>query len=312
MKQIDCNIIRDLLPSYIEKLTSEQSNQAVERHVNDCPECNKYLNELQQDVEPQTVLPDEIDYLKKIKNKMKRSKLISLGILSLTIVIAFGAFLRFYVIGCPAEIFSTETTINYDYYNENVVIQGQLLNGNRVGRVVVRNANNTSITKLTVYEVLPSFLFNKKDFTATIPLQDDMYVVWQEPDKQQDLFWESDFLPYVSVYKNNEYTESGLIADRTVYAKLIALFDSAKVTGINAEHKEPELDSYISISIPKTHHALMIRNNTQQEIIPFEDIAFLYEQNGKFMLQQNGLPLKELDEKQWNEFQGYIDNLDVR
>lgn len=312
MKQVNCNIIQDLLPSYIERLTSEQSNQAIEKHINNCSECSKYLNELRQDIAPQADLPDEIDYLKKIKSKMKRSKYISLGILSLALVISMGAFLRFYVIGWPANIFSTDITIDYDYKNDNVVIQGQLLNGNSIGRVVVRDTNNTNITKLTMYEVLPSFLFNKKDFTTTIPLQDDMYVVWQERDKQQDLFWESEFLPYVSVFENNAYTQNGSVADRTVYAKLITLFNSAKSTGTTVEHKEPELDSYISISIPKTHHALMIRNQAQLGLIPFEDVAFVYERNGKFMLQQYGQPLKELDVEQWNEFQGYIDNLDIR
>lgn len=312
MKQVNCNIIQDLLPSYIERLTSEQSNQAIEKHINACSECSKYLNELRQDIAPQADLPDEIDYLKKIKNKMKRSKYISIGILSLALVIALGTFLRFYVIGWPAEIFSTEITMDYDYNNDNVVIQGQLLNGNSIGRVVVCDKNNTNITKLTMYEVLPSFLFNKKDFTTTIPLQDDMYMVWQERDKQQDLFWESEFLPYVSVFENNVYTQNGSVTDRTVYAKLITLFNSAKSTGTTVEHKEPELDSYISISIPKIHHTLMIRSDGQQEPIPFEDVSFVYEQDGKFMLQQYGQPLKELDIGQWNEFQGYIDNLDTR
>jgi hypothetical protein len=312
MKQIDCNIIRDLLPSYVEKLTSEQSNQAIDKHINDCSECKEYLNELQQDVAPQAASPNEIDYLKKIKRKMKKSTYISLGILSIALVIALGVFLRFYVIGWPAEIFSTEITIDYDYNNDNVVIQGQLLNGNRIGRVVVRDANNTNITKLTVYEVLPSFLFNKRDFTTTIPLRDDIYVIWQERDNQQDLFWESEFLPYVSVCENNVYTQNGSVADRTVYAKLIALFDSAKSTSTTVEHKEPELSSYISISIPKTQHTLMIKSDAQQELIPFKDVSFVYEQNGKFMLQQYGQPLKELDAEQWHKFQGYISNLDVR
>ncbi|MCR6546571.1 hypothetical protein [Dehalobacterium formicoaceticum] len=41
-----------------------------------------------------------------------------------------------------------------------------------------------------------------------------------------------------------------------------------------------------------------ISSDAQQGIIPFEDISFVYEQNGKFMLQQYGQPLKELDAEQ--------------
>ena len=37
----ECNIVRDLLPLYIENMASPESAQFVEAHLSKCPECNK-------------------------------------------------------------------------------------------------------------------------------------------------------------------------------------------------------------------------------------------------------------------------------
>ena len=36
----ECNIVRDLLPLYIENMVSAESAQFVEAHLSKCPECN--------------------------------------------------------------------------------------------------------------------------------------------------------------------------------------------------------------------------------------------------------------------------------
>ena len=38
-----CEIIRDLLPSYLDELTSAESNQAIEEHLQECKDCRKHL-----------------------------------------------------------------------------------------------------------------------------------------------------------------------------------------------------------------------------------------------------------------------------
>ena len=37
--ELTCAVVRDLLPSYVEGLTSEETNQAVESHRSGCPDC---------------------------------------------------------------------------------------------------------------------------------------------------------------------------------------------------------------------------------------------------------------------------------
>ncbi len=37
--RLSCPIVRDLLPSYVEGLTEEETAQAVKAHLDDCPDC---------------------------------------------------------------------------------------------------------------------------------------------------------------------------------------------------------------------------------------------------------------------------------
>ncbi len=38
---MDCNVIKDLLPLYIDKCCSEESSALVREHLQDCPKCNE-------------------------------------------------------------------------------------------------------------------------------------------------------------------------------------------------------------------------------------------------------------------------------
>jgi hypothetical protein len=43
---MDCRVIKDLIPLYIEKLTSESSNDLISEHVNNCEDCRQTLDKL--------------------------------------------------------------------------------------------------------------------------------------------------------------------------------------------------------------------------------------------------------------------------
>ena len=36
---LTCGVVRDLLPSFVEGLTSDETNRAVEAHLAACPDC---------------------------------------------------------------------------------------------------------------------------------------------------------------------------------------------------------------------------------------------------------------------------------
>ena len=48
MTKLACDIIRDLLPSYADGLTSQASNEAVESHLAACPACRAAYAAMQE------------------------------------------------------------------------------------------------------------------------------------------------------------------------------------------------------------------------------------------------------------------------
>ena len=54
-----CEIIRDLFPSYIDGLTSKESNQTIEEHLEGCRECRRYLEEMQREIASEELTQEE-------------------------------------------------------------------------------------------------------------------------------------------------------------------------------------------------------------------------------------------------------------
>lgn len=44
------SVFRDLVPSYIENLTSEETNNEIEKHMEQCEDCRQYVKEMQEDL----------------------------------------------------------------------------------------------------------------------------------------------------------------------------------------------------------------------------------------------------------------------
>ena len=67
-----CKIIQDLLPNYIEGLTNEETNSFIEKHLNECENCKKLLNNMKKDIEIDTKIQyqKETKYLKKYNKKI--------------------------------------------------------------------------------------------------------------------------------------------------------------------------------------------------------------------------------------------------
>ena len=72
--KLECDVIRDLLPLYAEKLASPASSALVEQHLADCPACRAELEQMEKPVpvqpEPQPDAP-----LKNIRSSLNRRRL---------------------------------------------------------------------------------------------------------------------------------------------------------------------------------------------------------------------------------------------
>jgi len=71
---LDCRIVQDLLPSYVDGLTCEYTSEAVRRHVETCPACAELLRRMEEPEHREELAGKEVDYLKKVRSRMNRWK----------------------------------------------------------------------------------------------------------------------------------------------------------------------------------------------------------------------------------------------
>lgn len=101
MKKISCNIVRDVLPLYLDDVVSDETKEMVEEHLKSCEACKKEATIMKQDV----ILPinqntqlAEAKVLKNLKIKIRRRK-IAVGIISaisaVTVIVSLLLFLTF-------------------------------------------------------------------------------------------------------------------------------------------------------------------------------------------------------------------------
>ncbi|MBE5992391.1 MAG: zf-HC2 domain-containing protein [Paenibacillaceae bacterium] len=110
---LDCNIVRDMLPLFIENLTSEDSNNAIHQHLKQCEYCSKYLENIQKPIDCPIVPKKEIDYMRKVKHSFKQRTYILSGVITIFCIILIGIFLRLFIIGTP--VFFGDAPINYEW-----------------------------------------------------------------------------------------------------------------------------------------------------------------------------------------------------
>ena len=86
MNKMNCEIIQDLIPSYIDGICSDATKECVEEHIRECNQC-KRLTEIYQDTEVSdpNVVQKQIDGFKKFHGQMKRRNLFSVALIILLV-----------------------------------------------------------------------------------------------------------------------------------------------------------------------------------------------------------------------------------
>lgn len=69
----DCKIIQDLLPNYIENLTTKETNQFIETHLETCKNCKKMAENMQKKLTIDVPKMDktEVKYIKKFTHRLR-------------------------------------------------------------------------------------------------------------------------------------------------------------------------------------------------------------------------------------------------
>lgn len=165
--QLKCEIIRDLLPSYVDEQTSEVTNLAVEEHVAECQECADILRRMKEPQKEFSDQKEEIDYLKKVKNSRRKTA----WIVAITAV-------AIYLIVAAVMIFvrGTKTDLNAQAFSfaveGNVIrVEGNLVDsGQGVARVTFEEKDG--IIDISLYTA-PSMPFNQGSFYESYVIKAD-------------------------------------------------------------------------------------------------------------------------------------------
>ena len=99
---LTCGVVQDLLPSYVEGLTSPESNTAVERHLSGCPDCAQLRTALAG--APEQAAPEEakeVDYLKRVERRGRRR--VAAAVAVTVLLFAGGVAAKLFIIGTPIQ-----------------------------------------------------------------------------------------------------------------------------------------------------------------------------------------------------------------
>ena len=102
----DCDITQDLLFGYNDETLNFGSKEFVENHLKTCENCKKIYEEIKKDKDPE-MNNEEIDFLKKIKNKNKKNLILTviITVLAIFLFITIIAFVNYANKANKIEIF---------------------------------------------------------------------------------------------------------------------------------------------------------------------------------------------------------------
>ncbi|MGG0655469.1 zf-HC2 domain-containing protein [Rummeliibacillus pycnus] len=119
--KIDCEVIHDLLPLYVDNLTSKESNKLVNTHLMECENCNQLHSEMAQDLnissQIEAELPEEME--RQLIKRIKKKRILNFGsliiIFSLVgfVIGAYALYSNYAVIKAvePIELFDTNRNV---------------------------------------------------------------------------------------------------------------------------------------------------------------------------------------------------------
>lgn len=163
---LTCGVVRDLLPSYVEGLTSPESNTAVERHLSGCPDCAQLRTALAG--APEQAAPEdskEVDYLKKVKRRGWRRVIAAVAVTAL--LFAVGVAAKLFVIGTPIQTQGMSWVISTDVPGQLDIRVYSIWSGTAC-RQWETEQEPEGIVRVTCRQVLPSPLSNSGDYRAVL------------------------------------------------------------------------------------------------------------------------------------------------
>lgn len=223
-EKYNCDVIRDLLPGYIDNILSDTGSELVKKHLGECEDCHKIYTEMKEGIGKDDLSDHDtiaVDALKKIRRRMNRLK-ITIGILAgILLVFLFVAALKIYVIGKPLE--TTHMSISDTVYDEEtgrLTVSGKMnLYSFHVSKVVwEEDQNDTNVVNVIVYYAQTApFAKDKTDFSVVIPdvKGKTVYLACPEYDRRELYDWRTYHYEEIENLKNEIYSKIPELNEKT-------------------------------------------------------------------------------------------------
>ena len=168
-----CYIVKDILPSYIDGLVSDETKKDVDEHLEECGACRTLYEQMKSPIAPETTKTDEkeVNFLRKIKKRTIRN----IAVIFAALVVVFSGLAWVFAIGTTAKSEDVKVSTEFQYntmYVDNIpqltkewVIHFELTDGKALKAdteyLFATDENGVKYVTgciITLYEVQPSRL----------------------------------------------------------------------------------------------------------------------------------------------------------
>lgn len=172
--ELSCEVVQDLLPSYVDCLTSDVTNQSIETHIQNCTSCREILNRMKHpEISEIKMQNHDIDFFKKVRAKARLQTLF-FAIITVIAVIAAVLINAFFIgkkVNNPSLVQIDATVKNF-----HIMLKGNLTDPGK-GISAVKFDNKNGSIHVTVLETKRSN-FNKNYFKADYNSNNAISQVW--------------------------------------------------------------------------------------------------------------------------------------
>lgn len=188
--ELPCAVVEDLLPAYMEGLTSEETRQAVEAHLASCPACAAKRAAMGAEEGPSPEEAEEtareVDYLKAVRRRSRRR--VAAAILCTVLVLLLGFAAKIFVIGEPLG--PTGVTVAAQRMDDVLRVKvSSAVSGNAFWDWAVENQDG--VVSITARSVLVSPLFRDGTGTVEVPLE-GVTEIWLGEAGEGRMIWQDD------------------------------------------------------------------------------------------------------------------------
>lgn len=176
----ECMIVCDLLPSYIDKLTNNETNNYIEEHLSSCNECKRTFENMQKDLNIPSYNhnKEKVNYLKKYRTKLRNLKLILIFIFIIIFLILTSSISRKMIITANLSN-KAEQYKNYKNYHitdytfeEGRYIKSETFRLDDKVKTVVTELSSNGFSKTTTFTVDKLSQHNKiESFSSHVYLE---------------------------------------------------------------------------------------------------------------------------------------------